>query len=146
MTLDAPFGNLERRLGRFERRVNGFLDEMRDQLQGLMDQFTRQSQSSMKKLTPNILKNTERYASFFSSPPPSSNWNEYEKEVRRSKEATTQRLQGEMFGDRCLSNVVEEFYKIKQDGSVREYEMMFEELKALIHNYSPYLTENFFLF
>lgn len=37
----------------------------------------------------------------------------------------------ERFGERGMTDVVEEFNKIRQNGSVAEYQRRFEELKAL---------------
>ena len=46
----------------------------------------------------------------------------------------------EKFGDRGLSNVVEEFNKIRWVRSIMEYQLRFEELIALILNHNTYLT------
>ena len=44
-----------------------------------------------------------------------------------------------------MTDVVEEFNKIKQNGSVAEYQRRFEELKALMLNHNPYLTKAYFV-
>ena len=51
----------------------------------------------------------------------------------------------ERFGDRGLSDVVDEFNKLKQVGTVLDYQLRFEELKALMLNHNPYLTEAYFV-
>lgn len=43
-----------------------------------------------------------------------------------------------------MTDVVEEFNKIRQGGLVADYQRTFEELKALMLNHNPYLTEAYF--
>ena len=51
----------------------------------------------------------------------------------------------ERFRDRGLSNVVEEFNKIRQIKSVMEYQLRFEGLMALMLNHNPYLIVSYFI-
>jgi len=51
----------------------------------------------------------------------------------------------ERFGDQGLSNVVEEFNKIRQIKSVMEYQLRFEGLMALMLNHNPYLIVSYFI-
>ena len=44
-----------------------------------------------------------------------------------------------------MTDVVEKFNKIRQGGSVAEYQRRFEELKALMLNHNPYLTKAYFV-
>lgn len=49
------------------------------------------------------------------------------------------------FGERNLADTVEEFNKLKQQGSVEDYLRRFEELKALIGAAHPSLPESYFV-
>ena len=42
-------------------------------------------------------------------------------------------------------DVVEELNKMKQSGSVREYQLRFEELGSLMLSRNPYMTEDYFV-
>ena len=44
-----------------------------------------------------------------------------------------------------MTDVVEEFNKLKQDGSVMEHQIQFEELRSLMLNSQPALTEQYFV-
>lgn len=50
----------------------------------------------------------------------------------------------EQFGKRSMADV-KKFNKLKQEGSVMEYQVRFEELKSLMLNSHPTLTEAFFV-
>ena len=45
------------------------------------------------------------------------------------------------FGERNLADVIEEFNKLKQEGSVTKYQEKFEELGALMCNAQPTLID-----
>ena len=45
------------------------------------------------------------------------------------------------FGDRNMTDVVEEFNKLRQESFVQQYQMKFEKLRSLMLNLNPYLTE-----
>ena len=49
------------------------------------------------------------------------------------------------FGERSTANVIEEFNKLKQEGWVMEYYIRFEELRSLLLNSHPTLTEPCFV-
>lgn len=42
-------------------------------------------------------------------------------------------------------DIVEEFNKMKQHGSVQEYQLQFEELKSLMLSRNPYMTKDYFV-
>ena len=46
----------------------------------------------------------------------------------------------ERFGEKGMINVVEEFNRLRQEGTVMEYQMKFKELKSLMLSKNPYLT------
>ena len=43
----------------------------------------------------------------------------------------------ERFGDRDMMDIVEKFNKLKQDGTIQEYLLRFEELKSLMLSRNP---------
>jgi len=49
------------------------------------------------------------------------------------------------FGERSMANVVEEFNKLRQEGSVIDYQMKFKELRALLWISQPSITEAYFV-
>ena len=49
------------------------------------------------------------------------------------------------FGEKNMSNVIEEFKMMKQTGTVTDYLDKFKELRALIWNAQPYLTKQYFI-
>lgn len=49
------------------------------------------------------------------------------------------------FGEKNMFDVVEEFKMLKQTGLVVEYLDKFEELRALLWNAQPHLTEQYFV-
>jgi len=51
----------------------------------------------------------------------------------------------ERFGDRGMADIVEEFNKLQQLGTVLEYQVRFEELKAVMLIHNPYLTKAYFV-
>ena len=51
----------------------------------------------------------------------------------------------ERFGDQNMTDVVKEFNKLKQQGSVLDYQIKFEELKSLMIAAHPTLTEAYFV-
>ena len=51
----------------------------------------------------------------------------------------------ERFGDRGLVDIVKEFNKLRQKGSVLDYQLKFEELKSLMLNHNPHLTKAYFV-
>ena len=44
-----------------------------------------------------------------------------------------------------MADVIEEFNKLKQEGSITEYQEKFEELGALMSNAQPTLTNQYFV-
>ena len=42
-------------------------------------------------------------------------------------------------------DIMEEFNRLKQDGTVQEYQLRFEELKSLILSRNPFMTEEYFV-
>ena len=44
-----------------------------------------------------------------------------------------------------MADVVEDFNKLRQLGMILEYQVRFEELKALMLIHNPYLTEAYFV-
>ncbi|XP_052171379.1 uncharacterized protein LOC127787396 [Diospyros lotus] len=57
-----------------------------------------------------------------------ANWTEFVKDLC------------DRFGEKTMTDVVEEFNKLQQDGSVTEYQIRFEELRSLMLNSQPALT------
>ena len=51
----------------------------------------------------------------------------------------------ERFGDRNMMDIVEEFNKLRQEGTIQNYQLRFEELKLLMINFNPHLTEAHFV-
>lgn len=49
------------------------------------------------------------------------------------------------FGGRCRRDVVEEFNKLQQKGSLVEYQEQFEELRSLMMGKNPHLSESYFV-
>ena len=49
------------------------------------------------------------------------------------------------FGERNMVDIVEEFNKLKQEGSVTDYQERFEELGVLMWNMQPTLTDKYFV-
>lgn len=49
------------------------------------------------------------------------------------------------FGEKTRSDVIEEFNKLKQNGTVEEYQTRFEELRSLLSLSHPYLDEEYFV-
>ena len=49
------------------------------------------------------------------------------------------------FGKKSMTNTIEEFNNLKQDGSVIEYQIRFEELRSLMMNAHPTLIEHYFV-
>ena len=49
------------------------------------------------------------------------------------------------FGEKTMTDVVEEFNKLQQDGFVTEYQIRFEELRSLMLNSQPILTDHYFV-
>jgi len=49
------------------------------------------------------------------------------------------------FGERRMVDIVEEFNKLKQIGTIIEYLLKFEELKSLMLHRNPYLTNEYFV-
>ncbi|EEF45707.1 conserved hypothetical protein [Ricinus communis] len=48
------------------------------------------------------------------------------------------------FGKLSITDVVEEFNKIKQSESIEEYQQKFKELKSLMLKHHPWLDESYF--
>lgn len=51
----------------------------------------------------------------------------------------------ERFGDGSMMDVIEEFNKRKQEGTVQTYQLKFEELRSLMMVHNPHLTEGYFV-
>jgi len=51
----------------------------------------------------------------------------------------------ERFGEKGMLDVVEEFDKLRQGGSIQAYQQIFEELKALMLISNPTLTKGYFV-
>ena len=51
----------------------------------------------------------------------------------------------ERFGDRNMMDIIKEFNKLRQKGMVQNYQLRFKELKSLIINHNPHLTEAYFI-
>ena len=51
----------------------------------------------------------------------------------------------ERFRERRTIDIVEEFNKLRQMGTMHEYQLKFEELKSLMLNKNPYMTEEYFV-
>ena len=51
----------------------------------------------------------------------------------------------ERFGDKNMIDLIEEFNKLKQVGSVLEYQTKFEEIKSLMVITNPTLSEAYFV-
>ena len=49
------------------------------------------------------------------------------------------------FGDKSLRDVIEEFNKLKQEGTMQAYQLKFEELRSLMVVHQPHLTEEYFV-
>jgi len=49
------------------------------------------------------------------------------------------------FGEKNMIDVFEEFNKLKQEGSMIEDHIQFKELRSLMLNSQPTLTENYFI-
>ena len=49
------------------------------------------------------------------------------------------------FGEKTRTNVIEEFNKLKQKGSVEEYQVRFDELRSLLSLSHPCLDEAYFV-
>ena len=49
----------------------------------------------------------------------------------------------ERFGEKNMADVVEEFSKLKQEGTVMEYQARFEELKSMLCTVQPGFTEQY---
>ena len=49
----------------------------------------------------------------------------------------------ERFGEKSMANIVEEFIKLKQEGTVVEYQAQFEELRSMVCPMQPGLTEQY---
>jgi len=44
-----------------------------------------------------------------------------------------------------MIDIIEEFNKLKQTGSVESYQMRFEKLRSLMIQHNPYLSETYFV-
>lgn len=51
----------------------------------------------------------------------------------------------ERFRKKRIMDIVEEFNKMKQNGSMQEYQLKFEELKSLMLCRNPYTIEDYFV-
>ena len=51
----------------------------------------------------------------------------------------------ERFGERSMVDVIEEFNKLKQTRSVESYQVRFEELRSLLIQHNPHLSETYFV-
>jgi len=49
------------------------------------------------------------------------------------------------FGEKNMTDVIEEFNKLRKNGLVIEYQVRFEELRSLMWNSQPTLTEQYFV-
>ena len=47
----------------------------------------------------------------------------------------------ERFGEKSMADIVEEFSKLKQEGTIVEYQARFEELRSIVCTVQPRLTE-----
>ena len=50
------------------------------------------------------------------------------------------------FGERRLTNMVEQFNKLNQEETMEEYHTQFEELKSILSHAHPTLNEHYFVF
>lgn len=51
----------------------------------------------------------------------------------------------ERFGEHRTVDIMEDFNKLKQGGTVHKYQLKFEELKSLMLHKNPYLTDEYFV-
>ena len=51
----------------------------------------------------------------------------------------------EQFGERSMMDVVEEFNKLRQTSNVESYQKCFEELRSLMIQHNPHLSETYFV-
>ena len=51
----------------------------------------------------------------------------------------------ERFRDKSMRDIIEEFNKLKQNGTMQTYQLKFEELRSLIMVHNPHLSEEYFV-